>query len=286
MQIVESIAAMRKAVRQWRLACYSIALVPTMGNLHQGHLTLVKAAQKKADRVVVSIFVNPTQFVEGDDFNAYPRTVEEDQVKLQNINTDLLFLPQAETIYPSGSNTSVTVSGISELYCGAVRVGHFSGVATIVCKLFNMVQPDIALFGEKDWQQLAVIRCMVKDLNMPVQIAGVATVREADGLAMSSRNGYLNNTQRTVAAKLYQSLCKARDLIMSGEKDYKLIEQQQLRFLQNVGFSPDYFSICRGSDLQPATTLDRELVILVAAKLGKARLIDNIQVLLHQEADN
>ena len=286
MQTVESIEPLREAVRQWRLAGNSIALVPTMGNLHQGHLTLVKAAQHKADRVVVSIFVNPAQFVEGDDFNAYPRTAEEDQVKLQNINTDLLFLPKLETIYPSGSNTSVTVRGISDLYCGAVRVGHFSGVATIVCKLFNMVQPDIALFGEKDWQQLAVIRCMVKDLNMPVQIAGVATVREADGLAMSSRNGYLNNVERTVAANLYQSLCTARDLIMAGEKDYKLIEQQQLRFLQNVGFSPDYFSICRGSDLQPATTLDRELVILVAAKLGKARLIDNIQVLLHQEADN
>ena len=286
MQIVESIEALREAVRQWRLAGNYIALVPTMGNLHQGHLTLVRAAQKKADRVVVSIFVNPAQFVEGDDFNAYPRTAEEDQVKLQNINTDLLFLPKVETIYPSGSNTSVTVRGLSDLYCGAVRVGHFSGVATIVCKLFNMVQPDIALFGEKDWQQLAVIRCMVKDLNMPVQIAGVATVREADGLAMSSRNGYLNNVERTVAANLYQSLCTARDLIMAGEKDYKLIEQQQLRFLQNVGFSPDYFSICRGSDLQPATTLDRELVILVAAKLGKARLIDNIQVLLHQKADN
>jgi pantoate--beta-alanine ligase len=282
MQVVKSIDALRERVRQWRLAGDSIVLVPTMGNLHQGHLALVKAAQKKADRVIVSVFVNPTQFVVGDGFAAYPRTPEQDKASLQRINTDLMFLPQEETVYPSGSNTEVTVRGLSDLYCGAARVGHFSGVATIVCKLFNIVQPDIAVFGEKDWQQLVIIRRMVRDLNIPVQIYGVATVRETDGLAMSSRNSFLTKTERAVAANLYQSLCSARNLLMAGGKDFKRIELQQIEFLQKVGFAPDYFSICHAPDLQPATEFDHELAILTAARLGKARLIDNIQVLLPQ----
>lgn len=278
MHSVTTITALRRQVACWREAGESIALVPTMGNLHDGHLQLVRAAHKKTDRVVVSIFVNPTQFAEGEDFAAYPRTEREDREKLQQHAVDLLFQPSVQEIYPPGCSTLITVNGISGLHCGKSRPGHFSGVASIVCKLFNMVQPDIALFGEKDWQQLAVIRCMVRDLNMPVAIFGVPTVREADGVAMSSRNAYLTTAQRCIAPKLYQSLQDAREMLVAGTMEFSAIERQQLRFLEESGFQPDYFSICCADNLQPATGLDRDLVILVAAKLGKARLIDNIHV--------
>ncbi len=281
MLTVTSIAALRRQISRWREAGESIALVPTMGNLHDGHLQLVRIAHKKADRVVVSIFVNPTQFGEGEDFAAYPRTEREDREKLHKHAVDLLFQPSLQEIYPPGSSTFITVNGISDLHCGASRLGHFSGVATIVCKLFNMVQPDVALFGEKDWQQLAVIRCMVRDLDMPVAIVAVATVREADGLAMSSRNAYLTVAQRRIAAKLYQSLREAKQMLVSEAMEFSRIEQQQLQFLTEAGFQPDYFSICYADNLLPATRFDRDLIILVAAKLGKARLIDNIQISRH-----
>jgi pantoate--beta-alanine ligase len=276
MQIVNTVSELRGVIRAWRLAGQSIALVPTMGNLHAGHLALVNEAQKKADRVVVSIFVNPTQFGVGEDFEAYPRTEQVDQQKLGAIGTDLLFQPAVSEVYAPDAKTVVSVAGLSEYYCGAFRPGHFDGVATVVCKLFNMVQPDIALFGLKDFQQLTVIRTMARDLNIPVAIIGVDTVREASGLAMSSRNGYLTAEEKTVAAKLYQSLCAARDAVLAGQQSYQEIENVALQLLQASGFTPDYFSVCRASDLKKAEADDVELVLLVAARLGKTRLIDNI----------
>ena len=233
-------------------------------------------AKKNADRVVVSIFVNPTQFGVGEDFEAYPRTEREDRKKLEAESTDLLFQPAVADIYTPDAKTTVTVSGLSDLYCGASRPGHFSGVATVVCKLFNIVQPNIALFGLKDFQQLTVIKTMVRDLNIPVEIIGVDTVREPGGLAMSSRNGYLTDAEKRVAPKLYHSLCVARDTILAGNQAYPDIEQEALQFLQQAGFHTDYFSVCRSSDLKKAGAEDVDLVLLAAAKLGKTRLIDNI----------
>ena len=275
MHTVNTIESLRTLIYTWKASGERIAFVPTMGNLHAGHCQLVKAAKEKADRVVVSIFVNPTQFGVGEDFDSYPRTEAQDQEKLQAIGTDLLFLPSVAEMYSPNAKTVVSVTGLSELYCGAFRVGHFDGVATVVCKLFNMVQPDIALFGLKDFQQLAVIRTMVKDLNIPVEIIGIETVREANGLAMSSRNGYLTKEQQQIAPLLYQSLCQAREAILAG-CDYASVEQQALSTLQQAGFQPDYFRVCRSFDLASAQINDTELVLLAAAKLGKTRLIDNL----------
>jgi pantoate--beta-alanine ligase len=276
MQTVNTVSDLRAIIKIWRIANESVAFVPTMGNLHSGHLRLVNEAKKTADHVIVSIFVNPTQFGVGEDFETYPRTEREDRAKLEDANTDLLFLPAVADIYSRDAKTTVTVTGLSDLYCGASRPGHFSGVATIVCKLFNIVQPDVALFGQKDFQQLAIIRTMVRDLNIPVEIIGIDTVREANGLAMSSRNGYLTDDEKKVAPRLYRSLCVARDAILAGHQTFPDIEQQALQFLQEAGFRPDYFSVCRSSDLQKATGEDVDLVILAAAKLGKTRLIDNV----------
>ena len=276
MQIAITVIEMREAIKLWRSNGESVAFVPTMGNLHAGHLQLVNMAKTKADHVVVSIFVNPAQFGVGEDFEAYPRTGREDQEKLESVGADLLFLPSVADIYSSEAKTTITVPGLSEVYCGASRPGHFSGVATVVCKLFNIVQPNIALFGLKDFQQWVVIKTMVRDLNIPVEITGVDTVREPSGLAMSSRNGYLTEDEKNVAAKLYVSLCAARDAILAGSQAYTDIEQQALQFLQQAGFHPDYFSVCRSSDLKKAAGEDVDLVLLAAARLSKTRLIDNI----------
>jgi pantoate--beta-alanine ligase len=276
MHIVNTVSELRDAVRAWRSAGQSVALVPTMGNLHAGHLALVNEAKKRADRVVVSIFVNPTQFGVGEDFETYPRTEREDQQKLNASGADLLFQPAVSEVYTPDAKTVVSVTGLSEWYCGAFRPGHFDGVATVVCKLFNMVQPDVALFGLKDFQQLTVIRAMVRDLNIPVEIIGVATIREESGLAMSSRNGYLTAEEKTIAAKLYQSLCIAREAVLAGRQSYQEIERQALQFLQESGFQPDYFVVCRASDLKKADENDQELVLLAAARLSKTRLIDNV----------
>ncbi len=276
MQIVKTVSALQATLKIWRQAGEIIAFVPTMGNLHRGHLQLVQAAKTRANRVVVSIFVNPTQFGVGEDFESYPRTEQEDRQKLHEAATDLLFLPAVTEVYRPDAQTVISVTGVSGRYCGASRPGHFAGVATVVCKLFNIVQPDIAVFGEKDFQQLAVIRAMVRDLNIPVDILSVATVREASGLAMSSRNHYLSAEERNIAASLYKSLCTAQEAILLGGQTYSEIERQALQYLQQAGFQPDYFSICRSQDLQAATTDDSELVILAAAKLGKTRLIDNV----------
>lgn len=278
--IVTTVDALKQTLTPWRQAGETIAFVPTMGNLHVGHLKLVEAAQLLGQRVVVSIFVNPTQFGPNEDFSAYPRTEAEDQFKLEQMGVDLVFLPEVGTLYPEGSMTVVDVQGLSGLHCGHSRPGHFAGVATIVCKLFNIVEPDIAVFGEKDFQQLAIIRAMVRDLNMSIQIEGVPTVREADGLALSSRNGYLTKQQRQVAPKLYQCLQAVREAVKAGCDDFSRLIDQHIENLQGFGFQPDYLTICRAIDLKPATADDSDLVILIAAKLGNTRLIDNIRCTL------
>jgi pantoate--beta-alanine ligase len=282
MQTVESISQLREQIAAWRHTGERIALVPTMGNLHAGHLELVQQARQQAERVVVSIFVNPLQFGAGEDFSSYPRTLDQDAAQLEKAGTDLLFAPPVEEVYPrpQDEQAKVTVPGLSDILCGASRPGHFSGVATVVCKLFNMVQPDLALFGEKDFQQLLVIRRMVEDLCLPVEIQGVPTVREADGLARSSRNGYLMPEERARAPALYRVLCGTAQALQAGNLDYAELEGAANDQLTAAGFDPDYFSIRRVSDLAPPGEADQELVILAAAQLGRARLIDNLRVSL------
>ncbi len=276
MQTVHSIKQLRRVIKSWQQAEETVGFVPTMGNLHQGHLSLAQEAKKCTDRVVVSVFVNPTQFGAGEDFASYPRTSLEDHRKLSNSQIDVLFLPENEELYFPNASTEITVSDLSDSHCGTTRNGHFSGVATIVCKLFNIVQPDKAFFGKKDFQQLLVIRRMVQDLNIPVTIEAVPTMRETDGLAMSSRNDYLTPEQKALAPKLFQALQNAQDAILIGHMKYTEIEQQQTDWLREFGFQPEYFSICRSDNLKPANISDTELVILTAAKIGTTRLIDNL----------
>jgi len=250
-----------------------------MGNLHAGHLALVKKAQQVAQRTVVTIFVNPTQFVQGEDFAAYPRTFEYDRLALEKIGADILFHPAVGEMYPDGmeQQTRVIVDGLDDIFCGNFRRGHFTGVATIVTKLFNIVQPDVALFGEKDYQQLLVIRRLARDLNLPVAIASLATVREGDGLALSSRNHYLNASERGTAPLLYKALVHIAEEIKKGSLDYALLERNAAADLTRAGFRPEYISIRNADDLGEPER-DGKLVVLAAAWLGQARLIDNILV--------
>lgn len=282
MQRISDILPLREQRRKWQIDGKVIGFVPTMGNLHQGHLQLVKEAKKVCDVVVVSIFVNPMQFGPSEDLDAYPRTLEQDSQYLEELGVECLFTPRAKDIYARGleQQTFVEVPGISYMICGASRPGHFRGVATIVCKLFNMVQPNHAFFGEKDFQQLQVIKAMVQDLSMNLKIHGVPTVREADGLAMSSRNGYLTESERKVAPILYQSMLKLSEQIVAGRRDFRKLINEHSLTLYNSGFKTDYIEI-RSADtlLQPGHE-DTELVILAAAFLGKTRLIDNIPVSL------
>lgn len=278
-----TLGTVRAQLAAWRAQGERIALVPTMGNLHQGHLKLVETAKKQAKRVVVSIFVNPLQFGENEDFSSYPRTFEEDSRILAANSVDILFAPVLEEMYPEGmaTHTKVDVLGLSDILCGASRPGHFRGVATVVNKLFNIVQPDLAVFGEKDYQQLLIIRRMVKDLAMPIEIVGLPTVREPNGLAISSRNGYLSAEERRNAPQLYQALCAVRYQLMKGKGcDIATAEEVGLVWLRNAGLRPDYLTVCRTQDLGPAGAGDRDVVILAAAWLGTTRLIDNLQVTL------
>lgn len=281
MRIVKAIAPLR-AELAWRARGERIAFVPTLGNLHTGHLSLVKEAKRRAPCVVVSIFVNPLQFAGGEDYSSYPRTFKEDSSILEQNNTDILFFPDIGEIYPQGMEaaTKVEVPGLSDILCGAYRPGHFRGVATVVNTLFNIVQPDLALFGEKDYQQLLIIRRMVADLALPIEIIGLPTVRETGGLAMSSRNQYLTPAERARAPLLFQTLARAKNRIESGSRDYPAIENDALLSLQQGGFRPDYFSVRRAQDLAPAAPGDMDLVILAAARLGQARLIDNVRLTL------
>lgn len=280
MDTVFSVADLRQTVAGWRRDGATCAFVPTMGNLHEGHITLLRKAQTLADRTVVSIFVNPIQFGRGEDYARYPSTLEEDQAKLSAAGLDLLFAPNLDQLYPGGmeEDTRVTVPGLSTILCGQYRPGHFSGVATVVAKLFNNVQPDVALFGEKDYQQLLVIRRMVQDLLIPVEIVGQPIVREADGLAMSSRNGYLSAEERGRAPLIFQTLNRAADRLRAQDGSLIAIETAAMAELAAAGFRPEYFSIRRAADLQPPQAGDASLQILAAAWLGSARLIDNVRV--------
>lgn len=276
MKVETSISGVRAAIRQARQAGKTIAFVPTMGNLHDGHIQLVKEARVRADFVVVSVFVNPTQFGPNEDFDKYPRTLDADSAKLAEADCDLLFAPAVEEMYPEGrsQDTKVCVSGITEVLCGASRPGHFDGVCTVVSKLFNIVQPDMALFGEKDYQQLAVIRRMTRDMCIPIEIVGIAIQRAEDGLALSSRNGFLSESERQLAPQLYQTL-KNLKLAIEGGNDMHMLSEAAKAHLTKCGFEPDYLEI-RRHDLSLAQNGDKDIVILLAAKLGATRLIDNL----------
>ncbi|NHZ69720.1 MAG: pantoate--beta-alanine ligase, partial [Thermotogales bacterium] len=267
-----SVEDVRNVIHDWRLAGERIAFVPTMGDLHQGHLELVRHALTRAPHVVASVFVNPTQFGPGEDFDAYPRTLESDQEKLQREGVELLFAPSVETLYPGGAEqtTRVEVPQVSRGLCDDFRPGHFAGVATVVARLFNLVQPDIAVFGEKDYQQLAVIRRMVRDLCWPIEIDGVPTVREADGLAMSSRNRYLTADERRLAPVLYQTLCEVAEQVRAQQQPFRTLERQAMKKLEQAGFSPEYVSIRHAESLQPLETGEMPARVLAAARLGKA----------------
>ena len=278
MKTVHTIEQLREEIQQQRMAGKRIGFVPTMGNLHAGHITLLTEGLKHADYMVSSVFVNPTQFGEGEDFDSYPRTLEQDQKKLADAGCDLLFAPGVDEMYPADQDqwARVQVTEITQRHCGAARVGHFDGVSTVVTKLFNIVKPDVALFGKKDFQQLAVIRRMVTALCFDIEIIGVDTVREQNGLAMSSRNGYLSEAQKQQAATLYQCLQQAKQAIAEGEKNFSKVSQQAEAKLQQAGFILEYFTVCRADTLEPAQGGDKDLVILAAAKMGQTRLIDNI----------
>ncbi len=280
MHTVNTVAGVREQVRAWRAAGEPVALVPTMGNLHAGHIALVARARMLAARVVVSVFVNPLQFGPNEDLAAYPRTPDQDAEKLREAGADLLFMPSVEEMYPQGDKavTQVEVPGLSDILCGASRPGHFRGVATVVSKLFNIVQPDVAVFGEKDFQQLAVIRRMVEDLCFPIRIEGVPTARESDGLARSSRNRYLSAEERARAPGLYRALVEIAEAIRAGRRDFSSLEQQAAHALAQQGFRPDYVSIRRAADLTEPDGADASLVVLAAARLGNTRLIDNLLI--------
>lgn len=281
MQTVYNIRALKGILHHWHSQNQRIALVPTMGNLHQGHLTLVEKAQQLGDRTVVTIFVNPLQFSEGEDFAKYPRTLTEDQNKLAEKNVSLLFLPESQEIYPNTLDHAPRIAfpDLSDTLCGSFRPGHFTGVATVVLKLFQLVQPQWAIFGEKDYQQLLVIRRMVQEFFLPIEIVGIPTQREKSGLAMSSRNHYLSTQEKAVAAKLYRTLLSVHDQILKGNKhNYTLLEMEGSQQLRQLGFRPDYFSIRRSSDLAMPLQNDRQLTCLTAAWLGTTRLIDNISI--------
>lgn len=280
MRTLHTLKELRAMLRGYRQQGKRIGLVPTMGNLHEGHISLVKKAKEAADVVVTTIFVNPMQFGANEDLDAYPRTLLDDQEKLAAAGNTLVFAPANDEIYPEGlpRHTRVVVPEVSEGYCGASRPGHFEGVATVVTMLFNMVQADVAVFGEKDFQQLAVIRKLVRDLKIPIEIIGAPTVREKDGLAKSSRNSYLSPDERKKAPAVYRALQEAAAHIAEGRTDYGALEQAAIESLAQAGFRPDYFNVVNSLTLKPARPDDSEVTILAAAFLGTTRLIDNLSV--------
>ncbi|MFF7710500.1 pantoate--beta-alanine ligase [Pseudomonas sp. NPDC007930] len=275
---VNNVAALRAAVTQARAEGKRIGLVPTMGNLHAGHIALVHTARQHAAFVVASVFVNPLQFGPNEDLDKYPRTLAADQAQLEAAGCDLLFAPTVSEMYPDGTavQTRVSVPELAKELCGASRPGHFDGMATVVNKLFNMAQPDVAVFGQKDYQQLAVIRAMVRDLNMPIEIIGEPTVRADDGLALSSRNGYLDATQRALAPLLQRTLQAMAEAIQGGERHYEALMTRHRQVIAGSGLRLDYLDIREASSLRPAHANDEQLVILVAAYAGNTRLIDNL----------
>ncbi len=278
MQIIRELEELRNVVRRWHGNNRRIGLVPTMGALHAGHIALVAEAKQRTDRVVASIFVNPTQFAPSEDLSTYPRREAEDAAMLEEAGCDLLWAPGVDVMYPEGFSTTVSVAGISEGLDGAARPGHFDGVATVVAKLFGQVQPDLAIFGEKDFQQLAIIRQMVTDLNMRIGIVGVPTQRDADGLALSSRNAYLTAEERLAATALPRALSEAAASIAAGESIDAALAAARTR-LAEAGFDPiDYVELCDARTLRPTRESAGPLRLLAAARIGRTRLIDNIEV--------
>lgn len=282
MQIFHHIASLREALKKERMAGKRIGFVPTMGNLHQGHISLIERARETNDIVVCSIFVNGLQFGLNEDWDKYPRTFENDCQKLRDANCDFLFHPDDVEMYPNGMDTQTRVicPTMTDVLCGASRPGHFEGVTTVVSKLFNIVQPDEAVFGIKDYQQLAVIRRMAEDLCMPVQITAGEIAREADGLAMSSRNGYLTEEERPKVICLNRALNWAREQIEQGRKDFDAVREEAIKQIEDTGFRIDYFSICDSKTLEMAAVDDKQITILGAMYTGGARLIDNISLSL------
>ncbi|MDY6942702.1 MAG: pantoate--beta-alanine ligase [Pseudomonadota bacterium] len=282
MRVIEDLKPLRDMVYGWHCGGSRVALVPTMGNLHPGHLSLVERAKREADRVVVSIFVNPTQFGENEDFGAYPRTPSEDERQLREAGADVLFRPSAQLMYPEGLPPAcwIVVPEISDVLCGASRPGHFRGVATVVAKLLNMVSPDVAVFGEKDFQQLVIIQRVVRELRIPTDVVGVGIQREANGLAMSSRNQYLTPLERQTAGEIYTVLNWIKERVEAGDHDFGALEQAAADRLAEKNFRVDYVAIRCAKNLRTLQAGDSEGVALVAARLGKARLIDNVRVTL------
>ncbi|MEO1081972.1 MAG: pantoate--beta-alanine ligase [Pseudomonadota bacterium] len=287
MLTIKETAALRHVLQRHRQRDESIAFVPTMGNLHDGHIQLVRRASQLADVVVVSIFVNPLQFGAGEDLDSYPRTLSSDREKLFAEGVPYLFTPNVDEMYPAGleAQTVVRVPDLSDTLCGSSRPGHFDGVATVVCKLFSMVQPDWAVFGEKDFQQLSIIRKMVEDLCIPVEVIGVPTVRAEDGLALSSRNGYLSAAERRIAPVLHQTLLDCRDAIACGFDNFLQLESHARMQLLQAGFEPEYFSVRDARTLQTVGEQSEEIAILAAARLGSTRLIDNVRHSLNPASD-
>jgi pantoate--beta-alanine ligase len=278
--VVHSKQELAEHIAEWRLHDEHVALVPTMGNLHAGHVALVDLAREHAERVVVSIFVNPTQFGEGEDFEEYPRTLERDKLRLKKTGADLIFAPNLETVYPFGLEraTKVSVPGLTEHFCGASRPGHFDGVTTIVARLFSLVLPDVAIFGQKDYQQQLAIRHMTEDMNLPIGIITGETVRADDGLALSSRNSYLSEDERAAAPMLYETLRSTAQDLQNGRRNFEELEADALKQLQDASFEVDYYSIRRALNLEVPNRDCDDLVVLAAARLGTTRLIDNVVV--------
>jgi pantoate--beta-alanine ligase len=280
METVTTVTAVRERVGAWHREGLRVAFVPTMGNLHAGHVSLIEAARRHGDRFVASIFVNPMQFGPNEDFAHYPRTPHQDEQMLAAAGCNLMFMPDVAEIYPNGSEraTRVEVPSLSRILCGEFRPGHFEGVTTVVATLFNIVQPDVAVFGEKDFQQLTVIRRMAADLCIPVQIMGAPTVRDEDGLAMSSRNQYLTDQERRIAPRIYEILTATAKRLQLDDNDFASLERKGFQLLEAAGLKPDYFAVREAKDLGTPRPDSNHLVVLTAARLGKARLIDNVQV--------
>lgn len=280
MDIIRDRAGLREQVADWRRDGEHIAIVPTMGNLHPGHVSLVEAAREHAERVIVTVYVNPTQFGAGEDFDSYPRTIEKDTRRLKQVAADMLFVPDDQEIYPFGleNATRVIVPGLTEHLCGSLRPGHFDGVTTVVARLFALVRPDAAVFGQKDYQQQLIIRRMIEDLGLDISIVTAPTVREDDGLAMSSRNAYLDESERRTAPMLYEALEGIGAELRDGNRAYEELEQLATAKLAEGGFDPEYVAIRRADDLTLPAADCRQFVVLAAAGLGKARLIDNVLV--------
>lgn len=279
MQTIRTSQPLRALIAEWRSSALRVGFVPTMGALHDGHLALVARARSLTDRVVVSIFVNPTQFGPGEDFARYPRNIERDRKLLTEAGCHLLFEPTVETIYPSGHCTFVDVEGISDRLEGSARPGHFRGVATVVTQLLLLVAPDVAVFGEKDAQQLALVRRLVRDLHVPVEIIGHATIREADGLALSSRNAYLSASDRRSATVLYRALVAAREAIVAGERSGAVARNTMRQILdREPAFRTEYAEVVDAATFIPIETLKGRIVLPVAGRIGDTRLIDNLQL--------